>query len=341
MIKKPDCGFTLKDLYEWKLDDVRFSTEKDASFNKKKRSIDVYGESRELILVIENKVNAKENYNDSEHGQTWDYYEYVEAHKAPGQRALYFFITADQRQYADSEMYVQISYQEMYDNILQKCIEHPQIPEESRYLLEQYAVNLQQPLRNSNTPMALVHIEQCKALYEDYRAVLDEIYHVVETADDPDSSRDSACAVYTHYQKVFDEIYASSDEYAEAPKSRLKRQNVDFMELYKKGVIRDGMRLRMNYGGEAYHARIALSNDRKKCFLQLLDENGNPIKSGDKIVGIYAYPSRAGVEAINYRRMQRGLPWIKALQGTTYWVTEDGLSIKDLIDGKTKGESES
>lgn len=59
MIKNSSCDFTLRDIYDWNLDAVVFQTEKDATYNGKKRSIDVYGESDELILVIENKVNAR------------------------------------------------------------------------------------------------------------------------------------------------------------------------------------------------------------------------------------------------------------------------------------------
>ena len=73
----------------------------------------MYGESSELVIVIENKVNARENYNHSNQGQTLDYYHYVESHKTSGQRALYFFITADEKQTAYADMYVQISYQEI------------------------------------------------------------------------------------------------------------------------------------------------------------------------------------------------------------------------------------
>ena len=89
MMKKPDCGFTLRDIYNWDLDSVCFCTEKAASYDGKRRSIDVYGESRELLLVIENKVNARENYNNSSQGQTMDYYRYAESVKKPGQRTLY------------------------------------------------------------------------------------------------------------------------------------------------------------------------------------------------------------------------------------------------------------
>lgn len=91
MIKNPECGYTLRDIYSWDLDSINFITEKDASINGKKRSIDVYGESSELVIVIENKVNARENFNNSDTGQTVDYYDYTQKKlkKADRKRSMF------------------------------------------------------------------------------------------------------------------------------------------------------------------------------------------------------------------------------------------------------------
>ena len=336
MIKKPDCGFNLRDIYKWKLDDVKFCTEKDATYKGKKRSIDVYGESDELIVVIENKVNARENYNHSKQGQTMDYYNYVEANKKPGQKALYFFITADQKQNAYADMYVQISYQEMYDRIISKCIGHPQVPEDGKYLLEQYAANLRETIHNSNTPMALVNIPLCKELYNDYSGLLDGLFNAVEKADDLKSSSDPACMVYEHYQSIFDEIYLSVEEqHGRTPNARLQRQVVSFTELYKRGAVTDGMVFSMTYDGERYYARAVLADNKRDCYFQVLDENGNPfMESGTgRILGVYENSSSAGVDVINMRRQKKGIKErVKTLRGTTYWTNEEGMSIRDLMD---------
>lgn len=336
MIKNPDCGFDLRDIYRWKLDDVKFCTEKDATYDGKKRSIDVYGESDELIIVIENKVNAKENYNKSEHGQTIDYYNYVEANKKPDQRALYFFITADQKQNAYADMYVQISYQEMYDGIISKCMEHPQVSEDGRYLLEQYAANLRETIHNSNTPMALVNIPLCKELYDTYSEILDGIFEAAENETDITSSTDPACIAYEHYQSIFDEIFLSVDErFGRTPNTKLQRQVMSFTELYKRGAVTDGMLFTMKYDGEIYYARAVLSDNKKECYFQVLDEKKRPfVEEGTgRILGIYENSSPAGVDVINMRRQQKGIEArIKTLRGTVYWINENGMSIKDLID---------
>lgn len=343
MIKQPECGFTLRDIYNWNLDAVKFTTEKNASYEGKKRSIDIYGESDELIIVIENKVNAHENYNNSSQGQTMDYYNYVEAHKSPHQRALYFFITADQKQTSYADMYVQISYQEMYDGIISKCIEHPQVSDDGKYLLEQYAANLRETIRNSNTPMALVNIDLCKKIYDDYAEVLDAVFESVEGTEDIAQSEEPACMVYEHYQNIFDEIYLSVEEkYGRTPKSQIQRQVIKFTELYRRGAVQKGMRFTMKYDGEIYYARIALADNKQDCYLQVLDEEQQPYrdKETNRIIGLYESSSSAGVDVINLRREEKGISdRIRTLRGTTYWVNEEGYSIKDLIDqsmGKPK-----
>lgn len=336
MIKNPESGFNLRDIYKWNLDNVKFVTEKDATYHGKKRFIDIYGESDELIIVIENKVNARENYNNSDRGQTMDYYNYVEANKKSGQRALYFFITADQKQMPYANMYVQISYQEMYDNIISKCMEHPQVSDDGKYLLEQYSANLRETIHNSNMPMALVNIGLCKALYDDYAEILDNIFEIVEHTPNIRESIEPACIVYEHYQNIFDEIYLSIEErYGRTPNKKLQRQIVSFTELYKRGVITEGMPFTMQYDGETYYAKIVLADNARDCYFQVLDENKNPfIESGTgRILGIYENSSSAAIDVINLRREKKGIKEkIKILKGNSYWINDKGLSIKDLID---------
>ncbi len=336
IIKNPDCGFTLRDIYSWDLDAVRFSTEKDASYHGKKRSIDVYGESSQLVLVIENKVNARENYNHSGQGQTMDYYNYVEAHKKAGQRALYFFITADQNQTAFADMYVHISYQEMFDNVISKCIEHPQVPQDGKYLLEQYAANLRETIHNSNTPMALVNTGLCRGLYQDHAAVLDEMFALVDRTDSLESSQEPACIAYEHYQDVFDEIFLSlSGRYGRTPKARLQRQVSGFTGLYDRGVVQDGMLFHMEFEGELYYARAVLSPDSGACCLQILDEAQQPYLDPvtGQPTGVYDNSSSAGVAAINLRRRQRGIAArVKTVQGTVCWKNSDGKTIQSLLE---------
>lgn len=334
MIKQPDCGFDLRDIYSWGLDDIRFFTERDASFDGKKRAIDIYGESDELIIVIENKVNARENYNKSDCGQTEDYYNYVMKHKKEGQRVLCFFITADQKQTSYSDKYVHISYQEMFDGIISKCMEHPQASDDGKYLMEQYAANLRENIHNSNMPMALVNIDLCKEIYDDHSETLDEIFRIVDSLNtNISSSPEPACMVYEHYQSIFDEIFLSVEEkFGHTPKSQYQRQSTSFEDLYKCGAVKDNEMFTMKYDGETYYAKVAVRSNG--VFFVVLDENKKFYRdSSGEIQGVYKASSSAGVDAINMRRKEKGISGrIPTLRGTTYWVNEEGLSIKDLID---------
>ncbi|MBR4025966.1 MAG: hypothetical protein IKJ01_00215, partial [Lachnospiraceae bacterium] len=272
----------------------------------------------------------------SSQGQTMDYYNYVEANKKPNQRSLYFFITPNQKQKAYANMYVHISYHEMFDQIILKCIEHPQVPEDGKYLLEQYAANLRETVRNSNMPMALVNINLCKEIYDSHSEVLDNIFCKAEETKNLKESNDPACMVYEHYQNILDEIYLSVDEkYGHTPNMKLQRQLVTFTELYNRGAVKEGMKFQMEYDGEMYYAKAILSKNKKNCYLQVLDENQNPYrdKSTGTILGIYETASSAGVDVINFRREQKGIPErIKTLRGTTYWVNENGMTLKELIE---------
>ena len=167
MIKSESQELSLKAVFDMHLDAMHFETEKTFFTNdKKKRSIDVYGESEELVLVIENKVKARENMNGTDIGQTKDYRDYVEGHRKNGQKVVYLFITPDPKQKPYDKNYIQITYQELYDYVIAKCIEHPQLNKDGRYLLEQYANNLREPVHGS--PMALVNTSLCNEIYDRY-----------------------------------------------------------------------------------------------------------------------------------------------------------------------------
>ena len=99
MIKSDSADLSLKMLFDMNLDRVRFETEKTFfTTDGKKRYIDVYGESDELVIVIENKVKARENMNGTDIGQTKDYRDYVEEHLKNGQKVVCLFITPDPKQ---------------------------------------------------------------------------------------------------------------------------------------------------------------------------------------------------------------------------------------------------
>lgn len=335
MIKSGTEDLSLKEVFDMNLDAVHFETEKTFfTADRKKRSIDVYGESDELILVIENKVKARENMNGTDVGQTKDYRDYVEECRKNGQKVICLFITPDPKQKPYDNSYTQITYQEFFDYVIAKCIEHPQLNKDGRYLLEQYANNLREPVHGS--PMALVNASLCYEIYDRYSEVLDEIFDDVEKSDNYLEDSKLSCVVYTHYQSILDEIFLSLDEkrFGRTPKSNIQRHIVSITDLYNAGKIEDGTEFIMKYDGVYHYAVAEYDQQDNECYMLLLDSNKQPYynSQGEKI-GFYKASSQAGVDAINiYRKRNNIEARVETLNGPSYWKTKDGVTIKTLID---------
>ena len=74
--------------------------------------------------------------------------------------------------------FVQLTYQRFCDQVLWPVRRHPALPEESRYLIDQYMLNLN---RNSKgESMAQVNKTVCEDLYKKYQSVFDQIYLAVD-----------------------------------------------------------------------------------------------------------------------------------------------------------------
>ncbi len=335
MIKSETTDFSLKTVFNMDLDAVHFVTEKTFfTADRKKRSIDVYGESDELVLVIENKVKARENMNGTDVGQTKDYRDYVEEHSKKGQKVICLFITPDPKQKPYDKSYTQITYQELYDYVIAKCIEHPQLNKDGRYLLEQYANNLREPVHGS--PMALVNTALCNEIYDLHSEVLDEIFMDVEKSSNYLTDDRLSCVVYSHYQSILDEIYLSLDEkyYGRTPKSKVQRKIVSFTDLYYAGKIQNGTEFIMEYDGICHYAIAEFDAQDNECYMLLLDDNKQPYYNakGEKI-GFYRASSQAGIDAVNiYRKKNQIETKLETLNGPAYWKTKDGITIKTLID---------
>ena len=270
MIKSETSDLSLKDVFDMDLDSIHFETEKTFfTPDNKKRSIDVYGESKELVLVIENKVKARENMNGTDIGQTKDYRDYVEKHCKSGQKVICLFITPDPRQKPYDKSYTQITYQEFYDYVIAKCIEHPQLNKDGRYLLEQYANNLREPVHGY--PMALVNSSLCNEIYDRYSECLDEIFDDVERSMNYLEDTKLTCVVYAHYQNILDEIFLSLDEkkFGRTPKSNIRRRIVSFTDLYNAGKIQNGTEFVMEYDGVCHYAVAEYDEQDNQCYMLL------------------------------------------------------------------------
>lgn len=155
------------------LEDMIFQTE----FTDKnlKGRIDIIGMNDETIrLTIENKVSSKESSE-----QTIKYQKYLEQSAQNFQYDIMVFLSPDDKKEPSSKEFIQVNYQQLCDQVLKPCLEHPEINNENKFLILQYLSNLRKPLKKGGVGMANPNKELCESIYESYKDVLDEIYQTV------------------------------------------------------------------------------------------------------------------------------------------------------------------
>jgi hypothetical protein len=336
--KKKDAGITYNDIDNLRLEDIEFSTEKSVPVNEyhgwKKGSIDVYGESEELIIVIENKVTAKEEIRQDGVGQTSVYYDYIEKHKDERQKSIYLFITPDPLQLPNCKEYVQITYQELYDFVIYKCLLHPEIDWECKYVLEQYANNLKESYKKDDKkyPMALTNMDACEKLYGRYEELFDSIFRQVQ------QKKINAIEYYFYkkYKSVFDEIYMSVEKYGRTPGSDEERKFVTFQNLVDQEKLSPDAEFTMEYDGVTYHSRLRKNEENGEYCMALLNEEGTFYTMADGSIDLkyasYRTPSRAAGDAVYLQRLRLGDGGNRpSLNGRNYWSVADGNDDEDSV----------
>jgi PD-(D/E)XK nuclease superfamily len=138
--------------------------------------IDLLGtcEDKGLRIVIENKVEAREGRD-----QTIGYWQHMQDGGASWDYDIPIFLTPDEAQKPACTKFIVVTYQVVCDTVLKPCISHPGLSVESRYLLEQYLMNLGKPMKGGKV-MARPHQELCEEIYRKYKDVLDEIFLAVK-----------------------------------------------------------------------------------------------------------------------------------------------------------------
>jgi len=213
-----------------------------------KARLDIYGfstaegdELPSLQIVIENKIYAREHADQTETYYRW-------AKEREFEHAVYVFMTPDDEQMPRNRAFVQLTYQRFCDQVLWPVRRHPRLSEESRYLIDQYMLNLN---RNSKgESMAQVNKKIC--------------------AD-----------IYGRYQTVFDQIFLAVKNETPQPAgtgSKLRRLTVSLSDLIEKGLLGKDAVLTSEYQKGNHVARLVFSDegvqvsldaDTAKCYPSL------------------------------------------------------------------------
>jgi hypothetical protein len=182
------------------------------------------GEEPSVQIVIENKVGSRERED-----QTDDYYRWASHREFV--TSVYVFMTPDVEQVPHHPAFIQLTYQHFCDQVLWPTRRHPALPEESRYLLEQYMLNLNRNAKGES--MAQVNQKMCVDIYQRYQCVFDQVYLAV--GKEP----------------------PRSDGYGQ----RLRRSAVSLEDLLERGLlVIDGI-LTSDYGEGGHVAHLVRTED--------------------------------------------------------------------------------
>lgn len=104
--------------------------------------LDIYAENEKLVLVIENKIEASETYNEKlRKYQTDVYFEQFEK-EAVEKEKFYVYLRPFESNILRNENFICITYQNFFDAVIDKCIDYSNIDAETKNILEQYMLCL-------------------------------------------------------------------------------------------------------------------------------------------------------------------------------------------------------
>ena len=175
-VKAQMPDLTIGDLETMDLNSMEFKNEFPLNELKKSKGsppkVDIRGcsEKISLQLIIENKVKSLESKD-----QTQMYYDWAMGYTDFAHK-IFVFLSVHNKEPSCAN-FIRITYQHLCDNVIKPCLNHPALPDESRYLLEQYLLNLGKRAKGTGGfVMADPNKELCQKIYDAHKEVLDEIY---------------------------------------------------------------------------------------------------------------------------------------------------------------------
>ncbi len=177
--------FSIGELEALDLSSVHFWREESIELQAKVGRLDIYGESASVIsktekelvkkirIIVENKIKSDENNEQTIAYAKWADSETEE--KGDFDYDFFIFLTPLENQKKGSDRFVTVTYQQLVDDVLIPCLNHPGLGGESKYLLQQYILNLG-ITEVKGKRMATTRKQICEKIYKAHRDVLDEIF---------------------------------------------------------------------------------------------------------------------------------------------------------------------
>lgn len=171
--------------------DMKFETEHRTNGGRK---IDIFGTSRSLVLVIENKIKASETFKNGI-PQSNDYYKYCEEKYKDRQRC-YILLKAFSNSSVANENFISITYQELFDEVIKPACENCQKLkiEDTKRVLEQYALDISNPFTNST--LATTQKDISCEIYKKHAEIIEKIRITIRETD-----RDNESDIYKFFHR--------------------------------------------------------------------------------------------------------------------------------------------
>lgn len=208
--------------------DMHFETE---HRTKSGRFIDIFGISNSLVLVIENKIKATENYK-GDMPQSDDYYMYCEENYKDRQRC-YVLLKAFSNSSLKNKEYIHITYQELFDQVINPACKISQKLklEDTKRILDQYAIDISTPFSNSSI-LAYTQKDISKEIYEKHEKIIEIMRNSIR---ENHSDRESdICKFFYENIKYINNIILKS-----LGKSIIQPKSSEFKQLKGRELIKE------------------------------------------------------------------------------------------------------
>ncbi len=232
---------------------------------KKSGRIDIFGENEKenTIIVIENKVTSDEEIipckipdenGKSEYGQTELYFEYFENdinYERYRGRGYYIFLTPKGDTRAYDTHYVTITYQEIFDRVIRKCLDYPNLSEHARFILNEYSNNLRATIVE-NKPMAYVNKEMCAAIYVKHS---DAFQYLSAVVGQDKNYKTEELKLFRTYKALINEVLLSVGQPVIREYPKKKPEGMDFVDL----LCENGKLIPNDIMGELYFTQNGIN----------------------------------------------------------------------------------
>ena len=288
------------------IDEIQIKTQHSISTGSgNKGVVDLYAYNDKMILVIENKIDSEEHLNRStDISQTDAYFQYFEKHDAEKTR-IYVYLSPSKLNSPTNKSFIPITYQELYDNVIAKCLDSQNINESTKIVLTQYTDSL------SLVPhLAYTHRKEAKVIYLKYQEIFDELPKIINTSK-------TAKGIFTVYHKYINEILGSVGKMP----IRLKKleRNDRIVQLCEEGII-ELNQTKLISGrpslGLTYYICFKKTGEKYRCYVSYSEKNNASeekiqtlMYENGEICEFDTIDSAAGeVERVAYRKLGRPIP---------------------------------